>query len=129
MSEHRVIFEVDENGTWLVTASDIVGCHSYGRSLSEARSNIREALDLFVETGESICLIEDQRLPRATQAAITACRRARAEATKASEDALSATVSTARFLSEEVGLGTRDIGELLGISHQRVAQLLSDEAA
>jgi predicted RNase H-like HicB family nuclease len=129
MSEHRVLFEVDEDGNWLVTASDIAGCHSYGRSLSEARSNIRQALDLFVEDGESKDLIEDQRLPRSTQAAITACRRVRAEATKANEDALSTTVSTARFLSEEVGLGTRDIGELLGISHQRVAQLLSDEAA
>ena len=129
MNQHRVTFELDSDGNWLVRAPDITGCHSYGRSLSEARKNIREALSLFVEDQEDVLIIEAQRLPRVARTAVTACRRAREQAESASDIALESTSNTVRFLSKEVGLGIRDIGELLGISHQRVAQLLSDEAA
>ena len=64
-----------------------------------------------------------------SRAAINACHQARQQAANATESAIDATAATAHFLSREVGLGTRDIGELLGISHQRVAQLLADDAA
>ncbi len=129
MNHHRVIFEVDSDGNWLVRAPDIKGCHSYGRSLSEARKNIREALELFTEDRDSVYLIENQRLPRPVRSAVSACRRARREAETASDTAFEATATAARFLSKETGLGIRDIGELLGVSYQRVAQLLSDDAA
>lgn len=129
MTEHRVVFRVDTDGNWLVRAPEIAGCHSYGRSLSEARTNIREAIGLFVETTETVDLIEEHQLPRPVRSAIKTCRQARQQATAATESAIDATMATAQFLSQEIGLGTRDIGELLGISHQRVAQLLADDAA
>jgi predicted RNase H-like HicB family nuclease len=129
VSEHRVVLEVDADGNWLAGASDIRGCHSYGRSLSEARKYIREAIALFVEESATIELAEEHRLPKRVRAAINACHQARRQAANATESAIDATAATAHFLSREVGLGTRDIGELLGISHQRVAQLLAGDAA
>ena len=129
VSEHRVVFQVDTDGNWLARAPQIRGCHSYGRSLSEARKNIREAIGLFVESPDTIELIEEQQLPRTVRTAITTCHQARQQAASATESAIDVTTATARFLSKEIGLGTRDIGELLGISHQRVAQLLAQDAA
>ena len=129
MSEYRVVLQLDADGNWLARAPQIQGCHSYGRSLSEARTNIREAIGLFVDASTSVELIEEQRLPRAARSAIQTCHRARQQAASASESSIIATATTARYLSQEIGLGTRDIGELLGISHQRVAQLLTDDAA
>lgn len=128
MSQHRVTFELDSDGNWLVRAPEILGCHSHGRSLSEARKNIREALLLFVEDPRDVLIIEAQRLPRVARAAVVACRRAREQAESASDVALESTSKAVRLLSKETGLGVRDIGELLGISHQRVAQLLSEQA-
>lgn len=129
MNEHRVTYELDADGNWLVRAPDIPGCHSYGRSLSEARKNMQEALSLFLEDHEAAAMIEVQRLPRAARDAVAACRRARKQAQIASDNAMESTSITVRFLNKEIGLGVRDIGELLGLSHQRIAQLLSDEAA
>ena len=126
MSTHRVAFRLDDQGNWLVRATDIRGCHSYGRSLSEARNNIREAITLFVEPG-NIELIERLRLPRSARSAVTACLHARATAEAAEHNAVQATAAAARALSEVTGLGVRDIGELLGLSHQRISQLLSRE--
>ena len=127
VSRHHVIFEIDRDGSWLVRAPDIKGCHSYGRSLSEARKNMREALSLFV--AGDVQLVEERRLPRSARTAVTACRRAREQAEQAGEVAQNATISSARYLSRDVGLGIRDIAELLGISYQRVAQLLAGDAA
>ncbi len=129
MNQFRVVFEVEHDGNWLVRAPDIRGCHSYGRSLNEARNNIREALGLFVEGSSDIDLVEQRRLPRSARTAIQACLRARQDANTASDAAQRITAATARHLHQEIGLGVRDIGEILGISHQRVAQLLAGEAA
>ena len=35
---YRVVYELDESGHWIATVPAIRGCHTYGRSLSEARS-------------------------------------------------------------------------------------------
>jgi predicted RNase H-like HicB family nuclease len=129
VNEIRAVFDLDTDGNWLVRVPGIRGCHSYGRSLSEARKNIREAIELFVPEHEGLEVTEEQRLPRPARTAVAACRKTRHDAETARSAAVQATSSTARYLSKEVGLGTRDIAELLGISHQRVAQLLSDEAA
>ncbi len=127
MNRHRVIFELDEAGDWLARVPDIKGCHSYGRSLSEAEKNIREAIGLFDDSGDFEVQAE-HRLPRAARSAVSACQRARSVADLAKDNATQATGEAARALSG-IGLGVRDIGELLGISHQRVAQILSEDAA
>jgi predicted RNase H-like HicB family nuclease len=38
-----VTFERDERG-WLARVPDVQGCHTWGRTIREARANIREAL-------------------------------------------------------------------------------------
>jgi predicted RNase H-like HicB family nuclease len=40
----RVVYQLDEAGVWYIRAADIPGCHSEGRSIEDARRNIREAI-------------------------------------------------------------------------------------
>lgn len=60
-SSHRATFTYDDaDGVWLVDFPALVGCHTYGETLDEARSNAREALQVWldqddVEVDEDIC--------------------------------------------------------------------------
>ena len=122
--KYRVIFERDESGAWLARAPSVRGCHTYGRTLDQARRRVREALSLWVDDAQSATLVEDVRLPLRAGAAIRVSRekRARAEATR--DEAQASTIRAARTLVNELHLGLRDAADLLGLSHQRVQQLV-----
>ncbi len=63
MKRYRVVYELDESGHWIATVARVKGCHTYGRSLSEARSRVREALSLFVNDSARAELADEIRLP------------------------------------------------------------------
>ena len=52
----QVIIEPDETGGYVVSCPSLPGCHSQGESIDEALTNIREAIELYIEV-----LIEDNR--------------------------------------------------------------------
>lgn len=122
--KYRVILERDESGAWIARVPSIRGCHTHGRTLEQARRRIREALSLWVDDAQSADLVEDIRLPARVRTAISRSRAARRQAVRERERARSALEEAARTLVEDVGLGLRDSGELLEISHQRVQQLV-----
>ncbi len=124
---YRVVIERDETGAWLAHVRGVRGCHTYGRTLDQVRRRIREALSLWVEDAEVADLVEEIRLPAAARQAIQRSSAARGRAARGNENAQSATVAAANVLVERLGLGVRDAGELLGLSHQRVQQLVSGE--
>jgi len=63
----------------------------------------------------------DYELPKAQQAAIAKARQARARAAEATQ----ATEAAVRALQQgSAKLGVRDVAELVGVSHQRVAQIM-----
>lgn len=45
----NVVFSKDENG-YYVSCPDLPGCYSQGDTYEEARSNIQEAVELYLET-------------------------------------------------------------------------------
>ena len=124
MGEYRVIFERDESGAWIARVPSVRGCHTHGRTLEQARRRVREALSLWVDDAESAELIEDIRLPARVRTAISRSQAARRQAKRERERAQAATKHAAETLVGDVGLGLRDTGELLEISHQRVQQLV-----
>lgn len=117
VKSYRVVYELDESGRWIATVPRVKGCHTYGRSLSEARARIREALGLFVDDAARAQLADEIRLPADMRRLVVSFRAARERAERERKQA----DSVARRLAER--LSRRDAAELLNISHQRVQQL------
>jgi predicted RNase H-like HicB family nuclease len=60
-SSHRATFTYDETDrVWLVEFPALAGCHTYGETLDEARSNAREALQVWLDE-EDVEVAEDVR--------------------------------------------------------------------
>jgi predicted RNase H-like HicB family nuclease len=130
----QVVYEADAGG-WHAFIPDVQGCRTWGRSLSEARRNIREALstceDVFSDA-EAVAstaeLSDDVKLPRAARHALELCLAARDEAARAAEEAKERTAAAARALTA-AGCSLRDAGELLGVSQEAVRQALHAQPA
>ena len=122
--KYRVVFERDESGSWIARVPSVRGCHTHGRTLDQARRRIREALSLWVEDSETAELREEIRLPAQVRNAIRRSRAARRQARDGRERAQAVMKQAAETLVDDIGLGLRDAGELLEISHQRVQQLV-----
>jgi len=61
----NIIFEKDEDG-YFVYCPELEGCHSQGDSIEEAMENIKEAIELYLET-----LSENERNSLRTKEIIT----------------------------------------------------------
>jgi predicted RNase H-like HicB family nuclease len=125
---YTAVFEMDHTGWWYVSVPELPGCHSQGRTLAKARARIREALGLWLDVDEDAFeLVEDIHLPEEARRVAAEARAAREHAHQAQRDALATTKAAARTLAQGGRLGIRDVAELLGLSHQRVAELLADQ--
>lgn len=128
MSTYTVRYEKDETGWWVATVKQVRGCHTQGRTIDQARRRIREALGLFVDHADEAVLIDEVVLqPNAR----TLLKRVQSTRKRAEEEAIKlqdSTAEAAKVLTKDVGVSVRDAGELLGLSHQRVHQLLAASA-
>ena len=123
MKRYTAIFEREESGSWLARIPSIRGCQTYGRTLEQARTRLREALGLWIDRPEDAVIEEAIRLPADLRAAVQRSRRTRKRAERERENAQEQTRAAAEALVDE-GVSLRDAGELLGLSHQRVQQLV-----
>jgi predicted RNase H-like HicB family nuclease len=46
----RIVIEPDEDGVFVASCPTLPGCHAQGRTREEARINIREAVELYLES-------------------------------------------------------------------------------
>ncbi|MGO8993776.1 MAG: type II toxin-antitoxin system HicB family antitoxin [Polyangiaceae bacterium] len=123
VKDYKVIYEHD-GSMWFARIASLDGCHTQGRTIAQARERIRDALSLFDEQADRAVLVDDVRLPKTLAAEL---RSALAE--KRRVDAAVARVQAtvrrlARSLTRDVGVSLADTGELLGVSKQRVQQML-----
>ena len=124
MKKYRVVYERDETNWWVARVPRLRGCHTQGRTIDEARSRIREAMALFVDGADAVELVDDVKLPSEVSRQIVAYRTARSNAVKEQERAQLRAKSVVKILTKKMRLSVRDTGKLLGLSHQRVQQLL-----
>jgi len=138
LTSNTYIAEVqrDESGNWIAGVPALRGVHTHARTLANLRANLQAAIALWLEAerldaGErnphidrdSISVELQVKLPAPVRRATDSARQRREQAKSAEADAAAATRDAARALVE-IGLSRRDAAELLGLSHQRVDQVL-----
>lgn len=121
-TEYRAVYDRDADGRWNVEIPEVAGCYTYGRTIAQARTRIREALGLYVQDAEYATIVDDIRLPKPAMRRLERLARARADAERVQVILGEEQRAAARQL-REAGLSFRDSGELLGCSRQRVEQL------
>ena len=119
--------EVVRSGNWwAISVPALRGVFSQAKRLDRVEKTAREAIAMMLDVDESeVGPIEvDVTPPAGTAELLDEARRSASIASDAAAAAARARLEAAQLLSR-AGLPTRDIGELLGVSHQRVSQILS----
>jgi len=104
---------------------ELRGVYSQSRTRAAVEPMVREAISLFLDVPEdSFDVAAVKVLDPATEDAIRAAAEARKAAAERQREATARTREAVVALRRR-GLPQRDIGRMVGISHQRVAQLLA----
>jgi predicted RNase H-like HicB family nuclease len=117
---------VRDGDGWLVRCPDVPGAHAAARTLEKAPDAIRDVLVL--QTGadrDSFDVTVTAKLGAAMGRSVLAVHATR----RSAADAAAIASATIRGVVRELdahGIGSRDIAHLLGISHQRVGQLMRE---
>jgi predicted RNA-binding Zn ribbon-like protein len=128
----RPVYRVNvtrERGVWLADIPDVPGAHTFARSLSALQRSVREVIVLMTDRADEAFDTFDLDVRYDigdSAAAVAAARRARVEAEQAERASADAVRRAVARLP--VSLSVRDVAELLGISHQRVAQVRAELA-
>jgi predicted RNase H-like HicB family nuclease len=125
-ARYTLRLERDEDGWWVASVPGVPGCHTQGRTIEQATERAREALGLFIgDAAETVELLAKTILPssaaRVLKRAIAARSRMEAEIAKAA-----VVTKEAVEVLTKLKLSRRDAGELLGVTRQRIQQILHD---
>jgi predicted RNase H-like HicB family nuclease len=120
--------EKEDDGRWSVELEEEPRVHTWGKTIHQALTRMREAAALWFQTDEaSIELVPRPILPKTTGRTVEQARKAREQAHNADRLAIEQTRKAAVALTSR-GISMRDAAAILGISHQRVHQLLTLES-
>ena len=111
---------------WAITVPALRGVFSQAKRLSRVEATAREAIAMMLDIDEAeVGPIEvEVQPPEEIADLLDELRRSTSIAGEAAAAAATARRKAARVLSE-AGLPMRDIGEMLGVSHQRISQILA----
>lgn len=109
---------------WALDAEGLRGVHTQVRRIDQAEDMARDAIAGVLDVPpDSFDVAVIPEMPHTVRAIVEEATRARSEAAQAQDAAAQLTREAARRLVDE-GLTVRDAGALLGVSHQRIAQLV-----
>jgi len=109
---------------WEAHVAEEPRIHTFGRSISAALDHLRDATALWYEIDvDEVELLPDPQIPAVYRKYVRLAAEHRQRLGEAELLANKATRTAVVGLSKH-GLSRRDIGALLGISHQRVQQLI-----
>ncbi len=127
MKTYTARLERETDGRWTVELEEEPRVHTWGKTVDQALARMREAAALWFQTDEDqIDLVPHPVLPKTTGRTVEQARQARLQARDADRRALEQTRKAAAALTRR-GISMRDAAAILGISHQRVHQLLAPE--
>lgn len=121
-----------EDGDWIVEVDEVPQVHTFAKTLAKAQAHIRDALALWLQVEDATTLNIAERyegLPDRLMEDVARANATRAQASELSDRAQQLTASAARSLMVDLGMSGRDAAQLLGVSHQRVHQLVHQDQA
>lgn len=108
---------------WAIDVPAVKGVHTQARRLADVEPMARDAIALVLDVSpRSFDIVVRPVLPARLEATVREAREARVQAQEAQLDAARKSLLALRAL-ERADVPLRDAGELLGISHQRAAQI------
>jgi len=114
---------------WAITVPDVPRLHTQARRLDQVEVMARDAIALLLNVPEdSFDLVLEPELPRPLQLEVKRVRRMREKAESMQRQATKVSAVAVSDLASKANLTVRDIGRLLGISHQRADQLARSKA-
>jgi predicted RNase H-like HicB family nuclease len=120
----NVTAKITRSGSWwAIEVPEVPGVYTQAKRLDQVDDTVREAVALMLEIKPSDIVLTGSFIDEPYEAELADARRRRDEAARAAQVAATATEAVVRRL-HRAGYPTRDIGILLGLSHQRVAQIL-----
>jgi hypothetical protein len=112
---------------WAIRIPEVQGAFSQARRLDQVERMARDVVSLALEIPpDSFDVCVEIKLPADAHGALERASALRHEAQLAVANANGATVAAAGLLVDQEGLTMREAGRLLGLSHQRIAQLLRE---
>jgi predicted RNase H-like HicB family nuclease len=119
-----------EGDVWVAEAREVPQAHTYGRTLARTKEHLRDALALYLDVPIHTIdvTVHIDGVGDAT-ALVDLATKARQQADKSNEEARLATSQAAIALVRDEHLSYRDAAAALGLSHQRVEQLVSATGA
>ena len=114
-----------DDRAWIVQFRD-PDVATFGRTLASAKKYARSAMAVYLELADlsaaGVAVVDDVRLPPGVADEIETLMEKRSKAEALRAEVAEATRRVAADL-RRLGLSTRDVGEILGISGARVAQI------
>lgn len=111
-------------GWWALDVDGTPGVRSQVRRIDQAEEMAREAIAGVLDIAPgSFEVVVAPEMPASVRTIVQQATTARSQAAQAQDAAAQLTRDAARRLVQE-GLTVRDAGALLGVSHQRIAQLV-----
>ena len=126
MTTYDIDIYRDEAGYWIADVPSVPGAHSFAKRIDQINVNIREAIAvaLDIDDTDEIEINPRVALGSSLEKLLGEARHLRDVADEATQAASEASREAARALVEQGELSLRDAGALLGVSHQRVGQLV-----
>jgi predicted RNase H-like HicB family nuclease len=122
VAEHRVVYRRNAAGEWVASMPGRRRHRGQGRTLRQARQRLRAALAGMVEDPFEVDFAEDVRLPPPARAFLVAHWNARRRLERETERANLASAKALLALLA-LKLNIKDVGDLLGLSPQKLAAL------
>jgi predicted RNase H-like HicB family nuclease len=114
-----------EGDVWVAEVREVPQAHTYGRTLRRTKEYLRDALGLVLDVApESLDIAYHIRLSGGVGDLVEAAAAARLRAEEVVEESRRATEDAAVALVQDAKLSRRDAAAALGLSYQRVDQLI-----
>ncbi len=115
---------------WAIDVPEVPRLHTQARRLDQVEEMARDAIALLLDIpDDSFDVVVQPVLPKRLKIEVERVRRLREEAEARQREATFASTKAVADLASIGHLTVRDIGRILGISHQRVDQLGRKKAA